>query len=84
VGGTRELVGRGGPCLLFAPDDAAEFCRLARQLICDEQFRRDLGNRARQMVLREKDWKVLARRYEDVYAYARAPRQGKAGNSQAS
>lgn len=76
VGGIRELVGPDPPCLLFAPGDADDFCRKALQLIADRQFREDLGHRARQMVLREKDWNFQARRYESVYAFAASEQQG--------
>jgi PEP-CTERM/exosortase A-associated glycosyltransferase len=82
VGGTRELVGPEWPCLLFKPDDVDEYCRQARQLICDERFRRDLGERARQMILREKDWNVQARRYEAVYALAKNGRRALRRDSQ--
>lgn len=75
VGGIRELVEPEQPCLLFRADDIDDFCRRARQLICDECFRRDMGEKARQMTLREKDWNVLARRYETVYSLARNKRQ---------
>jgi glycosyltransferase involved in cell wall biosynthesis len=40
------------------------------QLLGDESFRHRLGESGRQMILREKDWKVLARRYEAVYEFA--------------
>jgi PEP-CTERM/exosortase A-associated glycosyltransferase len=77
VGGIRELVEPEVPCLLFKPDDMGDFSRQAKQLICDAQFRRDLGERARQMVHRDKDWKVQARRYEAVYAFAAGKQQGR-------
>jgi PEP-CTERM/exosortase A-associated glycosyltransferase len=69
VGGIRELVEPGRPCLLFSPDSVEDFCLKARQLVGDADFRRDLGEKAREMILREKDWKVLARRYEAVYDF---------------
>jgi PEP-CTERM/exosortase A-associated glycosyltransferase len=70
VGGIRELVEPEQPCLLFSPDSVEDFCLKARQLVGDADFRRDLGEKAREMILREKDWKVLARRYEAVYDFA--------------
>jgi PEP-CTERM/exosortase A-associated glycosyltransferase len=72
VGGIRELVGPGGACLLFEPDDVEDFCRKATRLLVNERFRYDLGESARQMVSREKDWKILARSYEAVYDFAGA------------
>ena len=70
VGGIRELVEPEIPCLLFQPDDVEDFCDKATKLLCCEHFRRDVGERGRRMALREKDWKVLARRYEAVYDFA--------------
>jgi PEP-CTERM/exosortase A-associated glycosyltransferase len=72
VGGIRELVEPDEPCLLFQPDDVEDFCSKASQLLGDENFRRKLGESARQMVLRAKDWKVLAQRYEAVYDFAKS------------
>ncbi|HXN17185.1 MAG TPA: glycosyltransferase [Candidatus Binatus sp.] len=70
VGGIRELVAPEIPCLLFEPDDIEDFSRKSTQLLGDESFRHRLGESGRQMILREKDWKVLARRYEAVYEFA--------------
>jgi PEP-CTERM/exosortase A-associated glycosyltransferase len=69
VGGIRELVGQG-PCMLFEPDDVEDFCSKAAELLSNERLRRDLGQTAREMVIREKDWKVLVRKYEAVYEFA--------------
>ena len=41
VGGIREIVEPEVPCLLFGPDDIEDFCRKAKQLICDERFRQE-------------------------------------------
>jgi PEP-CTERM/exosortase A-associated glycosyltransferase len=71
VGGIRELVEPEKPCLLFEPDDVEDFCRKASQLLCDDNLRRKLAESGREMVLRCKDWKVLAHRYEAVYAFAK-------------
>jgi glycosyltransferase involved in cell wall biosynthesis len=67
VGGIRELVEPEVPCLLFKADDVEDFCRKAKQLICDGPFRQELAEKGRQMILREKDWDVLAERYRAVY-----------------
>jgi PEP-CTERM/exosortase A-associated glycosyltransferase len=77
VGGIRELVGTGGTCLLFEPDDVEDFCANATRLLVDERFRHNLGESARQMVSLEKDWKVLVRTYEAVYDFAAAKQYGK-------
>src|SRR5271156_7257544 len=72
VGGIRELVEPEIPCLLFKPDDDEDFCHKAKQLISDERARQELGERGRQMILREKDWDILAQRYRAVYASAQS------------
>ena len=72
VGGIRELVEPEIPCLLFKPDDVEDFCLKASQLICDERARQDLGEKGRQMILREKDWDILVQRYKVAYAAAQS------------
>jgi PEP-CTERM/exosortase A-associated glycosyltransferase len=69
VGGHRELVEHEGTGLLYRPEDVADFCFQAERLIRDPKLRQQLGERGRVMVLREKDWKVLARRYEEIYEF---------------
>jgi len=81
VGGIRELVEPDKPCLLFQPDNVDDFCNQASQLLSDEAFRRELAESARQMVLREKDWKVLAHRYEAVYDFATQSSRSRQGRS---
>jgi glycogen(starch) synthase len=75
VGGIRELVEPEIPCVLFKPDDVEDFCRKAKQLICDERVRQDLGEKGRQMILKEKDWDILAERYKAVYTAAQSNHQ---------
>lgn len=70
VGGLRELVEQEKTGVLFEPDDIDDFCRQAERLLRDEEWRRELGKRAREIILREKDWKVLAGRYEEIYDLA--------------
>ena len=69
VGGHRELVEHGDTGLLFQAEDVADFCLQAERLIDDPHLRRQLGERGREMILREKDWKVLARRYQEIYEF---------------
>jgi PEP-CTERM/exosortase A-associated glycosyltransferase len=70
VGGIREIITSGETGLLFRADNVDDFCVQAKRLVGDAVLRRDLGVRAREFVLREKDWNVLARRYLDIYDYA--------------
>jgi PEP-CTERM/exosortase A-associated glycosyltransferase len=74
VGGIRELVGQGA-CLLFEPDNVDDFCDKAAELLTNEQFRSDLGQRGREMVMREKDWNVLVRNYQTIYDFVLSRRR---------
>lgn len=76
IGGIVELVEHGCTGLLFNPNDLEDFCDQAMRLIQQEDLRRRLGSQARDRVLRERDWKVLVRRYEAVYDYASSHRFG--------
>ena len=76
VGGHRELVEHDRTGLLFQPEDIADFCLQAERLIGSADLRRQLGERGREMVLRDKDWKVLARRYQAVYDFVSQQRGG--------
>ena len=75
VGGIRELVEPEIPCMLFQPDNVDDFCNQAIQLLSSEALRRQVGERGRQMVLREKDWKVIAQKYRAVYDFAAISRR---------
>jgi PEP-CTERM/exosortase A-associated glycosyltransferase len=70
VGGIRELIDHDRTGLLFQPADVDDLCRQAERLVRNATLRHEIGKRAREEILREKDWKVLARRYEVVYRYA--------------
>jgi glycosyltransferase involved in cell wall biosynthesis len=70
VGGIRELVEHERTGLLFRADDIDDFCKQAQRLIHDKSLRSELESRAREMILREKDWKILAELYLAVYEAA--------------
>jgi PEP-CTERM/exosortase A-associated glycosyltransferase len=70
VGGIRELVEPEKTGILFRADNVEDFCAQAERLLAQTDLRRKLGEQAREFILREKDWKVLAQRYIDVYDYA--------------
>jgi PEP-CTERM/exosortase A-associated glycosyltransferase len=72
VGGMRELIDDEKTGLLFRAGQVDDFCRQARRLISDAALRRTLSAAARRNAVEEKDWKVLVRRYEDVYRFARS------------
>ncbi len=69
VGGHRELVEHNNTGLLFRSEDVADFCSQAQRLISEPLLRQQLGERGREMILRDKDWKVLARRYLAIYEF---------------
>lgn len=69
VGGHRELVQHEVTGLLFRPEDVEDFCVQAERLIAAPALRRQLGERAREMILQTKDWNVLAKEYQRVYDF---------------
>ncbi len=71
VGGIRELLESEVTGILFKPGDVRDFELQAMRLLLDSELRRSFGERARKRVVAEKDWNVLARTYESVYAAAR-------------
>lgn len=70
VGGIRELIDPEVTGVLFKAGDMSDFGNQAARLLRDPEFRHSLGDRARQKIAAEKDWKTLARTYESVYATA--------------
>ena len=42
--------------------------------IASPALREQLGERGREMILRDKDWKVLARKYQGVYEFVSSNR----------
>ncbi len=69
VGGHRELVKHDDTGLLFRAEDIDDFCCQAERLISDQRLREQLGERGREMIMREKDWSVLAHRYQSIYEF---------------
>src|SRR5207245_1470005 len=70
VGGIRELVESEKTGILYRADNVDDFCVQAKRLLSLTDLRRELGEKAREFILREKDWNVLARRYLDIYDFA--------------
>ena len=69
VGGIRELVLDDSTGLLFRAEHVEDFCRQAERLLSSRGLRHRLGQSAREAILREKDWRVLARRYQTIYDF---------------
>jgi glycosyltransferase involved in cell wall biosynthesis len=70
VGGIRELVQPERTGILYRADNVEDFCSQAKRLLSQPSLQRKLGEEAREFTLREKDWKVLAQRYIDIYNFA--------------
>ena len=70
VGGHRELVQDEVAGLLFQSENIVDFCDRATRLVASPELRRQLGERGRDIVLREWDWKMIAERYQRVYEFA--------------
>jgi len=70
VGGIRELVESEKTGVLYRADNVEDFCVQAKRVLAQATLRRKLGEEAREFILREKDWNVLARRYIDIYDFA--------------
>ncbi len=69
VGGHRELLEHEKTGLLFRAGDIADFCVQAERLLSSADLRRQLGDAGREAVVRDYDWKVLARRYQTIYEF---------------
>jgi glycosyltransferase involved in cell wall biosynthesis len=80
VGGIRELVEDDRTGLLFHAEDESDFARQAIRLIESPSLRTTLAAQGREFVERERDWKVLAQRYADIYRFAQSRHSGHARN----
>ena len=70
VGGIRELVQAEKTGVLYRADNVEDFCEQAKRLLSQTGLQRKLGKEAREFILREKDWNVLAQRYLNIYDFA--------------
>jgi glycosyltransferase involved in cell wall biosynthesis len=55
--------------LLFAPGNVSDFCRQAERMISSPALCQALSERGRQFVVAERDWKILAKRYHEIYDF---------------
>ena len=67
VGGIRELVQNDRTGLLFKPGDVSDFCRQAERMIHSPTLCESLGECGRDFVVSERDWRILAHRYRQMY-----------------
>jgi len=70
VGGIRELVEPEKTGVLFRADNVDDFCVQAKRLLAQASLRHKLAEQAREFILREKDWKIVAQRYINIYDFA--------------
>jgi len=56
--------------VLYRADNVEDFCEQAKRLLSQTGLQRKLGKEAREFILREKDWNVLAQRYLNIYDFA--------------
>jgi glycogen synthase len=67
VGGISELVEDQRTGLLFEPENISDFCRQAERIILSPALRQSLGEAGRKFVVRERDWKIIAEKYQAIY-----------------
>jgi PEP-CTERM/exosortase A-associated glycosyltransferase len=71
VGGHRELIENGRTGYLFCPDDAEALASAVRRVLDNRAQWCEIKTNARQFVERERNWRLSAGRYAEVYAAAR-------------
>ena len=70
VAALTEIVSDGDNGLVFDKGDVSSLTEVLDRAVGDDALRQGLGRRAREWVVRERDWSVLVRRLEQVYATA--------------
>jgi PEP-CTERM/exosortase A-associated glycosyltransferase len=67
IGGHREILQDGVNGLLFQAENVDDLVAKCVSLIENEDYRKDLGNRARKWVAANRDWDVMVMTYLHVY-----------------
>ncbi len=67
VGGLRELISDGETGFLVKPENPPALAKRLSGLVEDEAMRRAAGRRAREFVVRERDWEQIVARYLAIY-----------------
>lgn len=67
AGGFREVIGRHGVGALTPFDDVDRLTTALAHLVADNRRRTELGQQAREIAVREFDWRVIAARYVALY-----------------
>ena len=68
VGGIRELFNHGETGFLVEPENPQELLKRLLSLVESETMRRAMGKRAREFVVRDKDWGKIIPRYLEIYS----------------
>ncbi len=63
----KEIVNDGYNGLTFKKDDIVDFSNNLEKLIRDKNLRIKLGKQARNWVIENRDWKILAQKVNDIY-----------------
>ncbi|HSO04226.1 MAG TPA: glycosyltransferase, partial [Candidatus Limnocylindrales bacterium] len=71
-GGLGEFADDDQRALTFAPGDADSLVQAVNAALADPRATHERAERAREAVLADHDWRVLARRTTDVYEQSRA------------
>lgn len=71
-GGLAEFADEDQRALTFAPGDADSLVQAVNAALADPRATHERAERAREAVLADHDWRVLARRTTDVYEQSRA------------
>jgi PEP-CTERM/exosortase A-associated glycosyltransferase len=75
VGGIQELVEDERTGLLFEPENVPDFCRQAERMILSPTLCQSLSEQGRDFVVRERDWSILAKRYQQIYEFVLSSRR---------
>lgn len=67
VGGIRELLDHGETGFLFEPGSPGALAKCLSKLVESETVRRAVGRKAREFVVRERDWERIVTRYLSIY-----------------
>jgi glycosyltransferase involved in cell wall biosynthesis len=67
VGGNPEVLGHGKYGVLLPPNDVQAWARALEEMAAAPSLRRQMGELARQRILENYDFRVIGKRYEELY-----------------
>lgn len=67
VGGLTEIIRHNETGIIFEAENVNDLVQQAVLLLQDEGLRRQLGQRAREWIVEERDWRVVIDRYRSIY-----------------